>query len=263
MFDLADKVSNEAPRVRKLVRYATFFVVFWLVLNFIFILATAGSLMIMAFLVIMFIIGILALVSLRNLNDFFKYYAMRHSFIRSVRDADPMALVPKGSTAVERLKLFLMARNPAMSQSLMAAPTPAVMKGKGGMFYQFDSYVSSRPSMGWRLFGLGYPGYQMFIKFFDKAPRPEDINAIKRAVEDVSAGTKMPASRVIMLWSRKESEDIGEESYNLLLSSTLLTRHRGQTFACALELIIENEDGTYEFIPFISEPHSFVIPRAH
>ncbi|OPY34653.1 MAG: hypothetical protein A4E32_00127 [Methanomassiliicoccales archaeon PtaU1.Bin124] len=261
MFDLADQVSNEAPQVRKLVRYASFFVGFWLVLNFIFLLATIGNLLIFVFLFVMFILGILALLSLRNLNDFFKYYTMRHSFIRSVRDADPVVIVPKGNTAVERLKAYLVAKNPAMLSALSKSPSPAMMKGNAGIFYQFDAYVASKPSVTWRLFGAGYPGYQLFVKWFEHAPRIEDINALKRAVEDVAQAEGKPASRVIMLWSRKEDEDITEEAYNQLLSTTLVSHHRGRQFACSMELIVENADGTYEFIPFISEAHAFTVQR--
>jgi hypothetical protein len=261
MFDLADQVSNEAPRVRKLVRYASFFVGFWLILNFIFLLATIGNPVIFAFLFVMFVLGILAMVSLRNLNDFFKYYTMRHSFIRSVRDAAPVVLVPKGNPAGDRLKSLLTTRNPAMATALSNSHSPAMMKGTTGMFYQFDAYVMSKPSITWKLLGMGYPGYQMFVKWFDRAPRIEDIAAMKRAVEDVALAEKMPASRVILLWSRKEEEDISEEAYNQLLSTSLVTKHRRQRFACSMELIIENVDGTYEFIPFISETHTFSVPQ--
>jgi len=261
MFDLADQVSNEAPRVRKLVRYASFFVGFWLLLNFIFLLATIGNPIIFAFLFIMFVLGILALVSLRNLNDFFKYYTMRHGFIRSVRDADPVVLVPKGNTAVDRLKIYLATRIPAMAPALNNSHGPAMMKGRSGMFYQFDAVISSKPSLTWTLLGTGYPGYQLFVKWFEHAPRPEDIAAMKRAVEDVSVVEKKPASRVIMLWSRKADEDIKEDAYNQILATTILSKHRGKRFACSMELIVENSDGTYEFIPFISEPHPFQVPK--
>ncbi len=255
MFDLADQVSSEAPRVRKLVRYATVFIIFWLVLDFILILATAqGNILISIFLAAMFVVGIFTLLSLRNLNDFFKYYALRHSYIQSVRDADPMVMVPKGSNSVERFRSYLTTMNPEMASSLALTPTPTVTKGKSGMFYQWDIYLLRRSGFLWHPLGLGYPGYQLFLKHFDRAPNPEDVNSMRRAVEDVVAESGSPASRMILLWTRGK-EDLTEEVYNMITTQNVVYSHRGSSFICGVELVIENEDGTYEFIPFMA-PHS-------
>jgi hypothetical protein len=255
MFDLADQVNAEAPRVRKLVRYASAFIAFWLVLDFILILATAkGNILISIFLGVMFAVGIFTLLSLRNLNDFFKYYALRHNYIKSVRDADPIVLVPKGSNSVERFKTYLIAINPEMASTLALMPSPSVSKGRSGVFYQWDLYLLRRPNTLWPSLGLGYPGYQLFLKYFDKAPTVEDVSSMKRAVEDVMMESHAPASRIVLLWSRSK-EDVSEAVYNLITTQNVVFTHRGSSFICGLELVIENEDGTYEFIPFMA-PHS-------
>ena len=255
MFDLADQVNDEAPRVRKLVRYASVFIAFWLVLDFILILATIkGNILISIFLVVMFAVGIFTLLSLRNLNDFFKYYALRHNYIKSVRDADPIVMIPKGSNSVERFKTYLMSINPEMASTLAMMPTPSISKGRSDIFYQWDLYLLRRPGALWPTLGLGYPGYQLFLKHFDKAPSVEDVSSIKRAVEDVVAESRAPASRIVLLWSRRK-EDVSEEVYDLITTQNVVFSHRGSSFVCGLELVIENEDGTYEFIPFVA-PHS-------
>ncbi len=121
------------------------------------------------------------------------------------------------------------------------------------MFYTFDAYFLGRPGPLWRPLGVGYPGYQMFVRIFASAPKAEDFMFLKHAAEDVAIATKIPPSRVIALWSRKPTEDLSEDAYSAVTSQTALFSRRRKRYACSLELIVENEDGTYEFIPYIVE----------
>ncbi|HXZ23672.1 MAG TPA: hypothetical protein VEH08_02950, partial [Methanomassiliicoccales archaeon] len=68
--------------------------------------------------------------------------------------------------------------------------------------------------------------------------------------------------RVIALWTRKGGQDLGDEAYEELTSAPIVFSHRRSKFASSLELFIENEDGTYEFIPFIADVGYFSAPRA-
>jgi hypothetical protein len=256
IFELADDVNKEAPRIKKIVTYSTVFIGFWLLLDFILILATIGTNPLIGIILIgFFILGIATLALIRQLNDFFKYYAMRHNVILSVRDADPVLYVPKGTTPLDRLRSYIGARNPDMMRSLFSAPSPVVLRGRSGLMYQFDLYVSADHGLLWGLLGMGYPGYQLFVKQFSEAPRAEDLVAMKRAVEDVCTGTRMPPSRVMVLWNRSKDQELSEAAYELLTGSSLEFSHMGRRYASTMELVIENEDGTYEFIPFVADPH--------
>jgi hypothetical protein len=265
IFDLSEEVNREIPRIRKLVTYATVFIGVWLVINFLLILAVIfRELIIGALLVVFFVIGILALAMLRNLGDFMKYYAVRHAAIVRVRNDDPVIYAPKGETAVLRLFAFIRLRNPVMDH---ANPhhqfqSPAILKGRTGLFYNFDGYLPARAGALWRIFGAGYPGYQLFIKHFQNAPRAEDLAALKQAAEDVSSGTHLPVSRAIALWSRKGEQNLSDEAYNYLGTATIYFSHWGKRYATALELIVENEDGSYEFMPYIADGHGLPGPRA-
>lgn len=262
IFELADDVNKEAPKIKKIVTYSTVFIGFWLLLDFILILATISSNPLIGIILIgFFILGIATLALIRQLNDFFKYYAMRHNVILSVRDADPVLYVPKGTTPVDRLRSYLGSRNPDMMRPLFSAPSPMVMRGRSGLMYQFDLYVSSDHGILWGFFGMGYPGYQLFVKQFVAAPRVEDLTAMKRGVEDVCSTTRMPPSRVIALWTRAKDQELSEAAYDLLTGSSIEYNHMGRKYVSTVELIIENEDGTYEFIPFLAEPHRS-LPRA-
>jgi hypothetical protein len=265
IFDLAEDVNKEIPRIRKLVMYATIFIGIWLIVCFILLFSTIFKNLFLGLgLLALFIIGILALAMLRNLNDFIKYYALRHAAIVRVRNDDPVIFAPKGETSVLRLLEFIRLRNPNMSNAILNRDyqVPAILKGDSGVFYNFDGYLTSRASWLWGFMGLGYPGYQLFIKAFSAPPRPEDLLSLKKAVEDISIRTKIPPSRVIALWSRKADQDLSEESYHLLTGTTLVFHHRGKRFASSLELIIENEDHSYEFIPYVADGPYFSAPRA-
>ncbi len=255
IFDLADDVNKEVPRIRKLVKYATVFIVVWLIVDFILTIALIFNQFLLGLLMLaLFVVGVFALAMLRNLNDFIRYYEMRHAAIVRVRNEDPVVYAPKGDTAVLRLFEFLRARNPAMNEAIAGNRylMPGMLRGRSGVLYSFDGYLASKPSSLWGPLGWGYPGYQLIIKSFQAPPRAEDLNSLKLAAEDVSKDNLMPPSRVIALWSRKPQYDLSDEAYAYLTSNQVLYSHRRKKFATALEMIIENEDGSYEFIPYVT-----------
>jgi len=257
IFDLAEDVNREAPKIRKLVTYSTFFIGIWLFIDFILIIAFIGeNFIISLFLIVLFVLGVLSLSLIRRLNDFFRYYSRRHRVIMSVRNEDPVVLVPEGKDAVHRLINFLVSRNPGLreSYSLSSASKSQILRGKSGTFYQFDGYISSSSGPFWRVLSIGYPGYQIFIKLFESPPTPEDLMAMKAGVEDISMANRIPPSRVIALWQRSEGEEISEGAYETLVTEVTRFRKGSRAFACSLELIVENDDGTYEFVPYVGGP---------
>lgn len=265
VFDLAEEVNREVPRIRKLVTYATIFIGVWLAISFFLMIALLYSNAILAFVVlILFIVGVLALAMLRNLGDFMRYYGLRHAAIVRVRNDDPVIYVPKGDTAVIRLLELIKGRNPAMAQAIATRQyqTPSILRGASSVFYNFDGYLASRPGVLWKILGIGYPGYQLFIKCFQAPPRPEDLASLKHAAEDVSQATKLPPSRVIALWTRVPEQDLSDEAYQFLNLTSVQFAHRAKRYSSTMELIIENQDGTYEFIPYVAEGSYFSAPRA-
>jgi len=263
IFDLAEDVNREAPRIRKMVNWATAFVMIWLFIDFAFIVATIGrNLLVGLFLIGLFIMGIMILTLMQHVNDFFRYYALRHRAIMSVRDDDPVVFAPSGADAVQRLYSHLSSRNPNLAYLMVDGGVSQIVKGKSGVFYSFDRHALGRPSWLWRLFGLGYPGYQLFIKLFDSPPRMEDMASLKRSVEDACEANHVPPTRVIALWTRKEDQEISENVYDYILSTVVRSSHRGKRFASSLELVIENEDLSYEFIPYVAESGYFSTSRA-
>lgn len=209
-----------------------------------------------AVLMALFVLGIWTLMNLRRLNEFLDYYTLRHSVILSIRSDEPEVFAPAGSDPLQRLLSYLATRNPLMAQALKEHPlAPISIKGRTGISHDFDYYHRSRPGLTWRLLGLGDPGYQLFIRQVKAAPSEEQILSMVRSVEDVCRQTKQPASRVIMLWKRSAGDELQDEPYEMLTRSSITFEHRSRRHVSSLQLVIENEDGGYEFIPYVAETY--------
>src|SRR5437773_2062704 len=150
IFDLAESVDRQTPKIRRMLRYVRVFVSVWLLLDFFF----------------MFVLGFIILELMRDLRSFFDYFALRHRVIQRVRQADPVVYVPEGKDAVQRILAHLASSSPDV-RGLMAVPgavaIPALLTGKSGLTYSFDAYVRRSPSQLWRTVSLGSPGYAVFV----------------------------------------------------------------------------------------------------
>ena len=309
IFDLAESVDRQTPKIRRMLRYVRVFVSVWLLLDFFLIIVLAaigggnpgaafllfipiiallfamrrisgstarlvllilvivfanlqiisigGLLFVGVVLVALFVLGFIILELMRDLRSFFDYFALRHRVIQRVRQADPVVYVPEGKDAVERILAHL-ASSSLDVRGLMAIPgavaIPALLTGKSGLTYSFDAYVRRSPSQLWRTASLGSPGYAVFVKAFEKAPTLQDLNALKAAVEDASLASRIPPARILVLWQAKGDESVTSDVYEFLTKEAARVRLRGHTFVCSLELAVERDDGTYDFIPLVLEP---------
>ena len=219
---------------------------------------TTGALVFLgAVLVALFILGFSILELMRDLRTFFDYFALRHRVIQRVRQADPVVYVPEGNDAVQRILTYL-ATTSSDVRGMMAIPaavaTPALLTGKSGLTYSFDAYVRREPSSLWRFTSLGAAGFAVFVKAFERAPSLADLQALKTAIEDTSGATKIPPARILMLWRSKGDESVTSDVYDFLTKESAQVKIRGSTFVCSLELAMERDDGTYDFIPIVVEP---------
>ena len=309
IFDLAESVDRQTPKIRKTLRYVRWFVSVWLLLDFFLIIVGAalgqgfpglalllfvpivilllamrsvkgstgrlvllifviifGALQVLTFgglifvgvaLVVLFILGFSILELMRDLRSFFDYFALRHRVIQRVRSADPVVYVPEGKDAVHRILTYLGNTSNDL-RGVMSIPgavaTPALLTGKSGLTYSFDAYVRQAPSTLWRFLNVGAAGFAVFVKGFERAPTLGDLQSLKAAVEDVSSATRIPPARILVLWRSKGDESVTPDVYEFLTKESARVRIRGATFACSLELGIERDDGTYDFIPIVVEP---------
>ena len=304
IFDLAEDVERQAPKVHRLLSYTRAFIWVWLLLDaflvlivsaanliallFLFLLyglllirptvanRTAQGLVVAAALVVavilmltfrgpsfvlgavlvsLFYLGMVILDLVRDARSFFDYYALRYRVVRAVRDADPVVLVPQGTTPVDRL-LTLLAQRSAAVAAMLSQPQfvrrPAILAGRTGVAYQLDAFLMW-PGGTLAPLGVGPTGSAVYVKAFERAPARADLEALRRAVEDVSQAVHLPPGRVIALWKSDGKTDVPEETYAFLTNEVVRVPLRGRTYATSMELVVEMPDGTYDFIPFIVE----------
>ncbi len=221
-------------------------------------LTFGGAFVLGIVLVALLFLGMAILDLVEDARALFAYHALRYRVIRAVRDADPVVHVPQGATPVERLLASLRERNPTMAEMLAhpgAVRSPALLTGKSGVVYEFDAFASW-PAGTLAPFGIGPRGAAMYVKAFGHAPARADLEAVRRAVEDVSLALRMPPTRVIALWKSDGTHDVPEETYTFLTTEVVRASVRGRTASCSMELVTEMPDGTYDFIPLIVEASS-------
>lgn len=303
IFDLAEEVEAQTPKIQRLLRYTVWFVSVWLFVGSIFmvflsatpglalllmlllfglllvrhqsasstagglvfaaaiavgvvvLLTTAGNFVLGLILLALLFLGMTILDLVEDARALFAYHALRYRVIRAVRDADPVVHVPQGATLVARLLASLRERNPTIAEMLAhpgAARSPAIVTGKSGVAYEFDAFASW-PAGTLAPMGIGPRGAVMYVKTFGHAPVRADLEALRRAVEDVSLALRMPPTRVIALWRSDGTQDVPEETYTFLTTEVVRARARGRTVSCSVELVTEMPDGTYDFIPLIME----------
>ena len=204
-------------------------------------------------LVSLFYLGMVILDLVRDARGFVDYYALRYRVIRAVREADPVVLVPQGATPVDRLLTHLGQRSPAVATMLVSRQftrVPAILTGRSGVAYQFDAFLSW-PADTLAPFGMGHEGSAVYVKAFERPPTRADLEALRRAVLDVTPAVRLPPGRVIALWKSDGTAEIPEEAYAFLMAEVVRVPVRGRTHACSMELVTEMPDGTYDFIPLV------------
>jgi len=252
MFDLSEDVAQQAPTIKSLVHYASGFIIVWLIINVILGLAFLGqgNLILFLIMLVLFIMGVTSLIFLRRINHFFKYYVARQRAITAVRQMDPMMYAPKGSNVTERLVTYLRASIPAFQRKEVEVAMPGIVTGATGMQYSFDAYVKEAPGGMWKSTGMGMHGFAAYIKKFDSPPALQDLQALKKAVEDVTQRTGIPPVRAIALWERAEDQIISDDAYNFVMNNGIQVKHKSRTLTCAMEIVSETE-GSYDFIPYL------------
>ncbi len=258
-FDLAESVNGRVPRIKKMVKYASVFIGFSLLIEFILILAFLRENFIV-FLVFLafFIVGLFSLYWMRQVGDFFDFFSSRHIAIKMMREGDPVVHVPRGKDSLDRLLNHFRLASPALENLLRQNPralsAPAILKGASGVDYSFDAYVTVPPSWPGGVLGLGNPGYALLIKILPSIPEMKDVRAVENAVADVVRVTGIGPGRVVILAENREGREplLPTDVYDHVTTSRFVILAGRQNFVCNLQIITVDTDGTYDFVPMIS-----------
>lgn len=258
-FDLAESVNERVPRIRKMVKYASVFIGFSLLIEFLLILVFLrdNPVFFLIFLTF-FIIGLFSLYWMRQVGEFFEYFSSRHVAIKMMRDGDPVVHVPRGKDSLDRLLNHFKLASPAFDNLLRQNPrslaAPSIMKGASGVDYSFDAYVTLPPAWPGGALGLGTPGYALFIKVLHDIPELKDVRAVENAVTDVVRVTGIAPGRVVILVENLDGREplLPQDVYDHITRTRFVIPAGRQGNVCNLQVITMDTDGTYDFVPMIS-----------
>ena len=261
LFDLADDVSEHAQVVKKMVWYAIGFMLFWLFFDILIIIdnLTQNHVILIPILAGMFIAGILAIVLILQTHVFFKDFTRQYIGIKAVRQAEPIVTIPKGNTAAQRFMRYLRDSNPLFDKLLTDDPgslqSQVTLTGRSGKMYSFSAYIRKEPSGLWKLFGVGNPGYALYINTYDGTPDLKQILELKDAVKDVTEQTQITPSRIVAI-SEMQNENfdgLNEDVYSNIIQEPLSDKIKGKTYTVNVQVVSETESNTYDFVPLIPE----------
>jgi hypothetical protein len=253
IFDLSDRVAQLAPVVRRMYRYTATILLGWIVIMAFVALLTFGANPYIAILaVIGLVAGVISLSLLRQTDRFFRGFVQRHRAIRLLREADPMVHVPEGRTPIERLARYLSLSNPRVEALLRDNPSALRYReamGSRGKEVGFDLVIERPSSTVDRLLGRGESGFAILARL---APDVVTLDELRRLEADaLRAAPRLagPLVRVILL--RPRAGPIAEEVYEYAVGHPVYLNRGWERHRLSLEIISENPDQTYDFIPHV------------
>jgi len=176
------------------------------------------------------------------------WVARRLAAIEMLEKAGP-ATIPAGPNPMERF-LGHLGSDPRhkgpIEEWRRAGAMASLVKGASGASYEFDLHLV-RPS------GAG-ARRSLYLKRAPGPPTLRDIDDIEAAVKDVTGATGSLPERVIILYTPPRGTGPGagpgDEVYDRLMERHISGRVGWTGYACAIELVSEQPDGTYDMVPF-------------
>jgi hypothetical protein len=253
IFDLADRAAEMAPTVRRMYRYTASIVVIWIVLTAFVTLVTFGSTPLLAVLSFFGLVaGVIALSLLRRTDRFFGSFVQRHRSIRLVRDADPVVKVPEGRTPVERLGRYLVQSSPAVESTIREDPAAMryrVQLPATGAPRPFDLVVARAGGALWKSLGRGEGGFAVLARLAPETVTVEDLRRLE--ADAVAVAPQLPEAVARLILLRPKTAPLAEDAYEYAVGHPVVF-HRGfGSYRASLEVISENPDGTYDFVPHV------------
>ncbi|MCI4350885.1 MAG: hypothetical protein L3K15_05170 [Thermoplasmata archaeon] len=253
IFDLADRAAEMAPTVRRMYRYTATILVIWIIVTAFVTFATLGSALWLAVLSFLGLVaGVIALTLLRRTDRFFGSFVLRHRSIRLVRDADPIVKVPDGRTPVERLGRYLIQSNPRVGATVGEDPASMryrVVLPAAGESRPFDLVVVRPAGAAWRAFGRGETGFAILARVTGESVTIDDLRRMEADALAVAPPLGAAVVRLILL--RPKPGPLPEEAYEYAVGHPVVFRRAFGSFRANLEVITENPDGTYDFVPHV------------
>jgi hypothetical protein len=242
-----------APVIRRMYRYTSTVLLFWIVIMAVVAFATLrGALFLTILAIIGLIIGVIGFGLLRQTDRFFRLFAQRHRSIRLVREADPRVKIPEGRTPIERLGRHLVESNPTVEALVRLEPAAVRYKvnlGAGAKSVPFDLLIERPGGAAWKALGLGDHGFAVLARVAPDAPTVADLQRLEHDIAAVGSHLDALPVRAILL--RTQPVPLPEDVYEYAVGHPAFLRRGGETHRVTLEIITEQADGTYDFVPHV------------
>jgi hypothetical protein len=257
-FQLAEEVSRKADRIVFNSIFSLYFVWFSLIVAGLLTLTffLQGKVFFYLISLSVFLTGIITVWLLGSVRKFLRKASFRFSAIQAMREGPALYRIPKGRTRTDRFLSYLQDQN--SSFAALMKRRPELLRKDGYVVgkrkrHHFDAFILRKAGLLNSLFGMGRPGYSMFIKEQKGAPGAEDIKELIKELQDIYQKQKVYPNRVAVLFkAHSRYSGLDEEVYDLLVEKGIVipgVPKRKVNF----QIVAELPDGNYDFVPFIPE----------
>jgi hypothetical protein len=200
--------------------------------------------------VLLLLVGLAALLAIGVSNPLLEWVALRLGAIDDVERAGP-ARIPPGGTPLERYVRYLLAderHRPLLEEMLRTKKLGGTVNGESGTAHPFDLYLQLPP-------GTAFGNQRaVFVRVLDRPPVMADIDGLEQAVRDVVSATAIPPARLALIYAPNADgpfvERVEDAVFERLMEKHLFVTIGWRSYCCAIELVTEEPDGTYDLVPF-------------
>jgi hypothetical protein len=170
-----------------------------------------------------FTISVLAIILIFLVRAKFDFVKNRYESIEYAMTL-PVVEIPKGRTPIERYKNFIISKNGYKD----LAKDEYWIKDN-----YFDAELDGRKG-------------RIFIKYQEKVPQIEDIEEFNKNV--INKGDNKKLDRAIIIYKEDLQIPLSDATYNFVIYNPIKLKKE----ICAIQLVVEGEDGIFDFTPVIS-----------
>ena len=199
---------------------------------------------------LLLLVGLGALLAIAVSDPLLEWVALRLGTIEDCERAGP-ARIPPGRTPLERYLRFLLSdarQRPGLEEMFRTAKMGGTVNGASGAAHPFDLYLQLPAGTA-----FGRP-WSVFVRVLDRPPVMADIDGLESDVRDVVAATATPPARVVLIYAPDTSgpffERVEDAVFERLMERHLSGKAGWKSYCCAVELLTEEPDGTYDLVPF-------------
>jgi hypothetical protein len=196
------------------------------------------------------LVGLGALAAIALSSPLLEWTALRMATIEACERAGP-ARIPPGRTPLERYVRFLLLGGrgrPGLEEALRTGTVGGTAAGASGAAHSFDLYALMPADRAFER------PRSLFVRVLDRPPVLADIDDLEGAVRDVASAAAAPPARIVMIYAPDDSgpfsERVEDAVFERLMGRHLSGRAGGLAYCCAVELVTEEPDGTYDLVPF-------------